>query len=101
MISVANKYNRLPNKEWVLGVTIGESTRAYPFRELKNLEGPVKDQISGTNVIVEFDEAHQTALALDANGKPLDAVQLYWFAWAAFHPDTSIWKSNSDEPANR
>jgi hypothetical protein len=90
--SVSNSDRRLRRKDWVLGVTVGESAKAYPFRIMEQTTSPIHDRIGDTAVTIEFDHKHQTAAALDSNGNPLEAVQLYWFAWAAFHPDTSIWE---------
>jgi hypothetical protein len=28
--------------------------------------------------------------------EPLDAIDSFWFDWAAFHPDTDIWRGSSD-----
>ena len=58
---------------------------------MKKKSSLIQDRIGDITVTIKFDHKHQTAVALDSNGVPLEAVQLYWFAWAAFHPDTSIW----------
>lgn len=89
--AVSNSDKRLRRKDWVLGVTVGEIARAYPFRKMKKKSSLIQDRIGDIAVTIKFDHKHQTAVALDSNGVPLEAVQLYWFAWAAFHPDTSIW----------
>jgi len=89
--AVSNSDMRLGRKDWVLGVTIGGSAKAYPFRKMKNSTSPIQDRIGDSSVTIRFDGEHQTAVALDSSGNPLEAVQLYWFAWAAFHPDSSIW----------
>jgi hypothetical protein len=89
--TVSNSDKRLRSKDWVLGVTVGESARAYPFERMKKDTSPIQDRIGDTTVTINFDHEHQTAVALDSIGNPLEAVQLYWFAWVAFHPDTSIW----------
>jgi hypothetical protein len=90
--SVANQDCRLPRKAWVLGVTAGDAARAYPFDTLAKAELPLRDTVGETSVTIEFDAEHRTARALDVDGKALDSIQLYWFAWAAFHPDTTIWE---------
>lgn len=89
--AVSNSDKRLPRKDWVLGVTVEGFAKAYPFRSMRKKDSPIVDRIGDISVTIQFDRKHQTAVALDSNGNPLEAVQLYWFAWAAFHPDTSIW----------
>lgn len=79
------------NKDWVLGVTVGEAYRAYPHLSLRKHESPIEDRIVDVAVTMRFDDKHKTGSALDQNGKYLLSIQLYWFAWTEFHPDTSIW----------
>ena len=93
---VSSKDSRLRNKTWVLGVVADGKARAYPLRSLKKSESPLQDRIGDIPVTIEFDNAHQTAVALDQNGDYLESIQLYWFAWAAFHPDTSVWGRDDD-----
>jgi hypothetical protein len=89
--AVSNSDKRLRRKDWVLGIAVEGFTRAYPFRRMKKQKSPIYDRIGGFAVTIEFNLEHQTAVARDSNGNLLEAVQLYWFAWAAFHPGTSIW----------
>lgn len=91
MFSVSNTDKRLKNKDWVLGVIADGTARAYPFDSLKIQASPVQDQIGDVAVSIHFDSENQTATAVDQNGAALASIQLYWFAWAAFHPETSIW----------
>jgi len=95
-LPVANEDRRLPRKAWVLGITVGDSARAYPFDKLRKAATPLRDTVGETTVTIEFDAEHRTARALDTNGDPLDNIQLYWFAWAAFHPDTTIWGAHPE-----
>ena len=87
---VANQDRRLRNKDWVLGVFIGETQKAYPLHELRKFESPIQDKIGQQSVSIEFDDANQTASAYDEKGLPLQSIQLYWFAWAAVYPDTEL-----------
>lgn len=93
---VSSRDGRLQNKTWVLGVVADGKARAYPLRSLKNSESPLQDRIGEVVVSIKFDSEHQTAVALDQNGDFLESIQLYWFAWAAFHPDTSVWSRDDD-----
>jgi len=88
---VSNTDNRLRNKAWVLGVIAGGSAKAYPLKKLGKNESPIHDRIGNMPVTIHFDSEHQTAAAFDQDRNYVESIQLYWFAWAAFHPDTSIW----------
>ena len=81
---------RFHNKEWVLGVNIEGSYKAYPFTELAKTSSPVIDAISGYRIIVSFDKENRSAVARDEKGNVIPAVTSYWFAWYAFHPDTRV-----------
>ncbi|MCZ6798935.1 MAG: DUF3179 domain-containing (seleno)protein, partial [Nitrospirae bacterium] len=64
---------------------------AYPFSELKKIQGPVHDQINGQQVHIQFNAEANSASAMDAVGKPLPSVMAFWFAWYAFHPETEVY----------
>lgn len=96
--AVSNSDARLGRKDWVLGVTVGGLAKAYPFRKMKDNTSPIQDRIGDSAVTIKFHRKHQTAVALDSSGNPLESVQLYWFAWAAFHPDTLIWGCEDGAP---
>jgi len=90
-VSASNQ--RFHNKEWVLGVNIGETYKAYPFSELEKVTSPVKDKISGELIEVIFDRENSSARALDEQGREIPTVMAYWFAWYAFHPDTKVFQT--------
>ncbi|MEA1888818.1 MAG: DUF3179 domain-containing protein [Pseudomonadota bacterium] len=89
---VAAGDQRYHNKEWVLGVNIGETYKAYPFSELAKTSSPVKDSISGQQIEVFFDRNNSSASARDEQGRQIPALMSYWFAWYAFHPDTEVYR---------
>ncbi|MGB1310083.1 MAG: DUF3179 domain-containing protein [Leucothrix sp.] len=81
-------------KERVLGITINGKHKAYPFVELGKLGATsVKDNFQGQNLTINFDVANRDGEVVGANGKPLELVNGFWFAWYAFHQDTAIFKA--------
>lgn len=88
---LSNTDDRLNNKEWVLGVWTADASKAYPFSALARQASPLEDRIGSELVRIVFDENHRAAVALGDRGNPLQSIQLYWFAWAAFHPDTEVY----------
>jgi len=84
---------RFHNKEWVLGVNIGETFKAYPFSELGKIASPVIDSISGHRVEVIFDRENKSAIVRDEKGREMPSIMSYWFAWYAFHPDTEVFQA--------
>ncbi|MDQ5770369.1 hypothetical protein [Thiothrix subterranea] len=70
-----------------------DTYKAYPFIELaKTGASPLRDKLAGVDVTIEFDADKRSGQVLDSAGKPLNAINSYWFAWYAFHPDTEIFK---------
>ncbi len=93
MFPVAQSDSRLPAKAWVLGLTIGKTSKAYPFSELKKVKNPIHDQLNGQSVVIRFNPEAQSASVFDADGNPLPTVTAFWFAWYAFHPKTDIFST--------
>jgi len=88
-----NKNNPiLANKELVTGINIGSEYKAYPHSVLKKKKEDIIDQLGGKTIIVRYDNRAQSTIVEGKSGKIIPSVQLYWFAWYAFHPNTSIYK---------
>jgi len=80
-------------KERVLGIVLDGKAKAYPFVEMAKGSGKIADMVAGRAVRIRYSREHQSAEAFDAQGQPLVATTLFWFAWAAFHPDTEIYRA--------
>ncbi len=81
-------------KELVLGLAHDNLHKAYPFSELEKFGmGSFKDRLGGMHYTVHWDKASQTAYLRDERGKDIPAVQGFWFAWYAFHPQTEVFKA--------
>ena len=91
MFPTVNTDSRFHPKEWIIGLKVGGIFKAYPFSELQKIKGLVHDQINGQQVHIRFNAEANSALAMDAAGKPLPSVMAFWFAWYAFHPETEVY----------
>ena len=81
-------------KERVLGITINGKQKAYPFVELGKLgTNSIKDNFQGQNLTINFDIANRDGEVLGPNGRPVELVNGFWFAWYAFHQNTAIFKA--------
>jgi len=65
--------------------------RAYPAAEIVKAGGRVEEDFAGTAVVVSYDRAKQV-FSVEA-AETVDVIEGYWFAWAAFHPETSVFES--------
>jgi hypothetical protein len=72
-----------------LGVrTRGGAARAYTGVELRNAGGAVEESFEGHRIKVAYDPEQQVFEAQIPD--ELEVIEGYWFAWAAFHPQTTV-----------
>ncbi len=90
---VAARDDRFHPKEVVLGVVAGGRARAYLGSALTAAGGRVADEIDGRKIRIAYD-TEASLMQWDAP-EGVEAVEAYWFAWTAFHPDTEVWQANA------
>jgi hypothetical protein len=66
----------------------GGPARGYPADELVNAGGQITDRFAGHQVRISYDPASRV-FDVDASLE-LEVIESYWFAWAAFHPEASV-----------
>jgi YD repeat-containing protein len=81
----------LPAKTWITGVVINGVARAYPHDHLPDGQ-VVEDTVGGMTVRLRYDRASRHFTITDTGGTPVLHTPAYWFAWQAFHPDTTVWQ---------
>ncbi len=91
MFPVTRQDARLPVKSTVVGVRVGNDSRAYPVDAIRRSKGHA--------VTDDFKGAGRVVLTATSSGQ-VDVVELprgaqvahtFWFAWVAFHPDTTLY----------
>lgn len=90
MFPVSPSDARMKPKTPVIGVKIGDSLRAYQVDRITDAPGgQFRDQVDGTPIVIGVDPSSQS---IRIEQMPLEAkvVHTFWFAWAAFHPETKI-----------
>ena len=90
---VAHSDPRYHPKEQILGIEINGQFKAYPFAELSRSDGVIKDQLNGEELNIHYNHDSRSARATDSKGNPIAAIRAFWFAWIAFHPETSVFKA--------
>lgn len=93
MFPVGNVDERIPPKDFVLGIEHNGISKAYPFSELERSPNSFSDSIGSEKVTIKYDSSSRTARIRGPDGKDLPSVVAYWFAWVAFHPKTEVYKS--------
>ncbi|MEO5697482.1 MAG: DUF3179 domain-containing protein [Burkholderiaceae bacterium] len=93
LFDVQHRDDRFPLKEWVLGIEIDGTHKAYPFSVLArrvDARGELTDKVGNRTLRIRYDAHHGSAEAFDAAGLKLPATMAFWFAWVAFHPQTEV-----------
>ena len=93
MFPVGEVRRDLPAKEPVLGISIGDRSKAYALNKLKAQPGSFNDQIGATSIQITISPEGEVVSVRDQKGNDIAAIYAYWFAWQAFHPDTEVYKS--------
>ena len=84
-------------KERVLGLSLGNTARAYPVSELQRADTPIEEDMAGRRITIHYDADSVSAEARNEDGELLPGVMAYWFAWYTFHPDTSIFRADAQQ----
>lgn len=83
---------RFHPKEQILGIELNGQFKAYPFSELAKTKREITDTVAGQIITVRFNKQHQSGTILDTQtGKEIPSQITLWFAWYAFHPQTSVY----------
>lgn len=90
---VANTDARYHPKEQIIGLELQGEFKAYPFVELARSKMPLRDELAGQQITIEYDLDHQTGRVLGSDNVEIPSVIAFWFAWAAFHPDTQVYSA--------
>jgi len=81
--------DRYGKKMPTLGIrTPAGDSRAYPASEVVAAGGRVREELGGRSVTVSYSAEEAE---FDVTAPPAyEVIQGYWFAWLAFHPDSTV-----------
>ncbi len=88
-----NEDDRLFEKAIVFGIEIDGKTKAYPEEELKKTPN-FTDEFAGKKLQVTRRSDGSVRIKNLTDGKEIINTISFWFAWAAFHPDTDLYKAS-------
>lgn len=87
--------DRLENKDFVLGVVIGDKAKAYYPPAIK-AKGEVIDTFAGKTIIARYEQDLDAVRLFEKKTDgPLERINpfsAFWFSWVAAHPDTELYK---------
>jgi len=89
---IKDKSDILHEKEWVLGLEVNGKYKAYPISKLADREEKTLiDEIGGEKVTLSWDANAENIEIKNSQGQGIVGIQLFWFAWYAFHSDSEVW----------
>jgi hypothetical protein len=91
LFPVAARSRKYRQKALVMGLEVRGHFKAYPFEELKRTPGQFTDEFQGEKFQIHYDDENRSARIFDEDGSEMPSMTAYWFAWYAFHPDTTIY----------
>jgi hypothetical protein len=92
MFPVPKYREELERKAWVVGVLVNGVPKAYSKESLKALGDKVlSDTVGGEALSITFDAQKEWAnVTYTDTGEVVPHVNVYWFAWQAFYPETEL-----------
>lgn len=94
---VTNRDSRLDEKTVVVGLEIDGVFKAYPFERLPAGRSEIQDVVGGAPLTVSYDREAASAEIRDSAGNVVPTFTAFWFAWAAFHPETLVYGLEPDQ----
>lgn len=88
---VENEDSRLHPKAWVYGLEIEGESKAYP-EELLTDGKVIRDTLGGVSITITSSKG-VTSFVSNKSGEEIVPLKLFWFAWAAFNPDTLLYSN--------
>ena len=80
---------RLPLHQVVIGLEVGEESRAYPLQLLRDL-GKVEDRLGGKKVVLRY-RPEGDRIEAAVSGNPAWVERTWWLGWSEFHPHTDVY----------
>ena len=93
LFPVGARDERYHAKELVLGVTVGDVSRAYLGSILTREGGKVDERIGHRRVQLRYSSETGTFDWEVDDGVQVD--ESYWLAWKAFHPNGEVWRDGA------
>lgn len=92
---VAQKDDRLSEKDFILGVVVNGKAKAY-WPEAVKKAGEITDQFEGKTIIARYekdiDAVRLFEKKADGTVERINPFGAFWFSWTAAHPDTELYK---------
>jgi hypothetical protein len=92
LFPVENEDSRIHAKTVVFGIQINGAFKAYREVDIKDAS-VIEDTVEGVNIRVQLQDDGGIAVTNTNTGDLIVAERVFWFAWYAFHPDTTLYST--------
>jgi hypothetical protein len=96
LFPVSVRDERLETKAPVLGVWTDEGARAFPLSAFEGETQVIEGDINGAAFKIEYRAESNSLRMVDAD-EGVQWMYAFWFAWYAFHPDTTVYSASHEE----
>ena len=73
-----------------MGVSAGGEHRAYPLPAFSPDPARIEEELGEKSFVLVHDPA-APSIRIEGAEEGVEWMYAFWFAWAAFHPQTEIW----------
>lgn len=94
LFPVAHEDKRLAAKEIILGIVLDGKAKAYYPPAIKR-KGKIVDVFASTTIVAQYDKELEVVRlfeSIDGTLERLNPIPTFWFAWAAVHPETELYR---------
>jgi len=77
--------------QFVVGVQIGDSTKAYPLEQLRTA-GSFSDRLAGKDLLVQYESETDKVSVRSSGGEQIEHLVVYWFVWKETNPGTAMFE---------
>jgi hypothetical protein len=88
---------RLPLKTVVYGIEVAGAAKAYTADVLQKHRA-IADVVGHHRIVIREDASGRVSAVDRTDGRTILPLRTFWFAWAAFHPNTDLFGSTSFRP---
>lgn len=93
MFPVPTLRTELKQKDWVVGIIVDGVAKAYPLAAVETAPA-IDDLVNKRTVRLRYEPDADHVSVVNAEGKEIPSVRVYWFAWQAFYPNTLLYDAD-------
>jgi len=84
-------------KEWVAGIEVNGTHKAYRLKELEKAGNIFEDQLGDKSLRIHYSPKRDFLTIKTREDETWPHITMFWFAWMAFHPDSRVFSADNLE----